>query len=138
MNPKGISYDFTRPFGTAGNWTVKVYDLSNEEIYYLIQITVSAIPVQTISLDQTSATMYVDAKLQLVASVNPTYATNPSIEWVSSNEEVATVSQEGEVTAIALGTTTISAQAVDGSGVTGSCVITVVNKQIIKKAVRPT
>ena len=33
LNPKGISYTITNPFGTAGTWTLKVYDLVDENMY---------------------------------------------------------------------------------------------------------
>lgn len=42
---------------------------------------------------------------------------NQSIYWISSDETVATVDQTGKVTALAAGTTTITAKAVDPSGV---------------------
>ena len=45
--------------------------------------------------------------------------------WTSDNEEVATVDENGLVTAVGEGTATITATANDGSGVSASCVVTV-------------
>ncbi len=64
--------------------------------------------------------------LQLTAKVIPEDATFADVlQWTSSNEDVATVDSNGVVTAIAVGTATITAQTVDGSNLTAACVITV-------------
>ena len=128
ITPKGIAYDMTKPFGTAGTWTVKVHSLTDENIYYNISLTINAIPVQTISLNESTYTLYPEGTIQLVASVNPSTATNTVVDWTSNNESVATVNENGLVTAVAIGGATITASAVDGSGVFGTCSITVVAK----------
>ena len=125
ITPKGISYDLTKPFGSAGTWTLKVYDVTNEEMYYNISLTVNAIPVQTITLNESSYDMYPEDTLQLVATVNPTTATNSAVNWSTSNGDVASVDENGLVTAVAVGSATITATAADGSNVYGSCAITV-------------
>lgn len=125
LNPKGISYTITNPFGTAGTWTLKVYNLADENMYYNISLTVSAIPVTNIAMSQASASLYVGGTLQLDATVTPSNATNTDYIWASADESVATVSESGLVTAVAVGGTTITATAQDGSGVYGSCTVTV-------------
>ena len=55
----------------------------------------------------------------------PVYATNHEVEWKSSNEQIATVSQTGMVKAVAVGTATITVTAKDGSGVSAKCKVTV-------------
>lgn len=64
---------------------------------------------------------------QLAAAVYPNYAKNKTVTWESSDESIATVSNEGLVTAIAPGTCSIIARATDGSGVTGECEVTVID-----------
>ena len=125
LNPKGISYTITNPFGTAGAWTLKVYDLVDENMYYNISLTVEAIPVTNIAMSQASASLYVGGTVQLNATATPSNATNSDYIWESQDESVATVSETGLVTGVAVGGTTITASAQDGSGVYGSCVITV-------------
>lgn len=125
LNPKGISYTITNPFGTAGTWTLKVYNLIDENMYYNISLTVEAIPVTNIAMSQASASLYVGGTLQLNATVTPSNATNQDYIWASVDESVATVSESGLVTAVAVGGTTITATALDGSGVYGSCAVTV-------------
>lgn len=125
LNPKGISYTITNPFGTAGTWTLKVYNLIDENMYYNISLTVSAIPVTNIAMSEASASLYVGGTLQLTATVTPSNATNADYVWASADESVATVDENGLVTAVAVGGTTITATAQDGSGVYGSCTVTV-------------
>ena len=64
-------------------------------------------------------------KLTVEATVKPLGAIVAWIEWTSSNERVATVSQDGTVTALGQGTATITATTSDGSGVKGSLTVTV-------------
>ena len=61
---------------------------------------------------------------QLTATVLPKTATNKDISWSSSDENVATVDQNGLVTAVALGTCTITAT-VEDSQLSASCEVTI-------------
>lgn len=62
---------------------------------------------------------------KITAIVVPSNATNSSVKWVSSSPDVATVDDSGNVTALKEGSTTITCTAVDGSGVSASCPVTV-------------
>lgn len=62
---------------------------------------------------------------KITATVVPSNATNSSVKWVSSSPDVATVDDSGNVTALKEGSTTITCTAVDGSGVSASCPVTV-------------
>ena len=62
---------------------------------------------------------------QLSVSVLPSNAENKSIVWSTSNASVATVDNNGVVTAVANGNATITAAALDGSGKSGSCAVMV-------------
>lgn len=82
--------------------------------------------IQSITLSQPSAQMYVGETISLKALVTPSTALDAlEIVWASSNQSVATITQDGVITAIAEGTTTISATA---GGKTGSCLVTVVKR----------
>lgn len=65
------------------------------------------------------------------ATVAPSNATNNSVKWISSSPDVATVDDNGNVTALKAGSTTITCTAVDGSGVSVSCHVTVKAKDIV-------
>ena len=62
------------------------------------------------------------------ATVVPSNATNTSVKWASSSPDVATVDDNGNVTALKAGSTTVTCTAVDGSGVSASCTVTVTTK----------
>ncbi|MDE6480675.1 MAG: Ig-like domain-containing protein [Muribaculaceae bacterium] len=78
-----------------------------------ITITDPYIEVTEITLDQTEATIYEGETLQLVATVTPEDATDPTVTWTSSDEFVATVDENGLVTALSYGEAIITAQAGD-------------------------
>ena len=78
-----------------------------------------------ISLKTTEKTMKKGEKTVIYATYNPSNVTDKVIYWVSSNENVAKVS-EGTVTAVGKGTATITAITKDG-GKKATCKITVNN-----------
>ncbi len=82
--------------------------------------------VNKITLDITSVTLEVGEGEILTETVEPADALDKSVTWSSSNSAVATVTTDGEVDAVAPGIAVITAKAKDGSGVTGTCTVTVV------------
>ena len=82
--------------------------------------------VTGISLNKTSTTIVdFSASETLTATISPANATNNSVTWTSSDTEVATVDENGEVTAVANGIAIITATANDGSGVYRECYVRV-------------
>ena len=71
--------------------------------------------------------IYVGESKAITATVKPDDATNKELTWKSSDETVATVDATGKVTGKKIGTATITATAQDGSGVSGSCTVTVLS-----------
>ena len=71
--------------------------------------------------------IYVGESKAITATVKPDDATNKALTWTSSDETVATVDNTGKVTGKKIGTATITATARDGSGVSGSCTVTVLS-----------
>ena len=68
---------------------------------------------------------------QLTANVSPSTANNREVTWKSSNTNVATVNSSGKVTRVGEGTTTITATAKDGSGVSASETIQVQKEKVV-------
>ena len=62
------------------------------------------------------------------ATLYPADASNKQLAWSSSDENVATVDAEGNVTALNQGTCQITAKATDGSGVSAVCTVYVILK----------
>lgn len=86
-------------------------------------VTVNPVAVESVTLNESSASVMVGGNLQLTATVAPDNATNKEITWASTNETIATVDQNGLVTGVAVGETTITAVA---DGIYGLCTVTVV------------
>ena len=97
-------------------------------------ITVNApIRVTGVEVCPTSLTLNVGDVEYLCASITPYNATNQTITWCSSNENVATVGlYTGKITAKMAGTTTITATTADG-GYQASCNIIIKECVTIQK-----
>lgn len=67
--------------------------------------------VESVTLDKTEAIVGKGASLTLVAAINPSNASDKSLTWVSSNESIATVDQNGTVTGVKAGTADITVKA---------------------------
>lgn len=81
-------------------------------------------PVESVTLDKTTATIEVEEALQLKATVLPMEAANKNVVWTSSDATVATV-VDGLVTGLKEGTTTITATSEENSEIKATCEITV-------------
>jgi len=106
----------------SGGWSTW-----DEEWYWTVNVNSKSKKVTDIILNKTSLSLVVGGQEQLAATVLPTDATNTSVNWSSSNNNVATVDYYGLVEAKSTGTTTITCSAIDGSGVKATCSVTVVS-----------
>ena len=84
-------------------------------------------PVTSISLDRSSISLDSADNYQLSAYIYPSTASNKNVVWESSDPSVATVDDNGMVTALKKGTAKITVKAMDGSNVSASCTVTVKN-----------
>ena len=107
----------------AGTATIKVVV---GDISATCQVTVLQ-PVTGIRLNKSSLTMDALSTFQMTASVYPDSANDKRITWSSSDPAIASVDENGLVTALKKGTATITAAAMDGSGVKSTCKVTVSN-----------
>ena len=94
----------------AGNGTI---------IYKVTGITIAP---TTLSLD-------VDKTAKLQATITPDKATDKTVTWQSSDETIAKVDANGEVTAVSVGTVTITVTTADGSK-TATCQVTVAHSNL--------
>ena len=85
-------------------------------------------PVTGVNLNKTTLSLYTGETATLTATVTPENATNKAVTWSSSNTEVATVDNNGKVTALKPGTATITATA---DGVAATCTVTVSREPVI-------
>lgn len=85
--------------------------------------------VTSVVLNQTELTMKPDDTIQLTATVYPTNATNKKLVWTSSNDDVAMVTDEGFVLAMAEGEADITATSAENSSIKAVCHIKVENEK---------
>ena len=84
------------------------------------------IAVKSVSLNMTILTLTSGETGKLTATVTPSDADDSTVAWSSSNADVATVGNDGTVTAVSIGTVVITARAGDKWA---TCTVTV--KQIL-------
>lgn len=91
---------------------------------HVTKIELSQIETELIMLPQAAEA----ATVALTATVVPENATDKAVTWSSENAEVAAVDENGVVTAVGIGTTTITVKSKDNEQITASCEITVRQK----------
>ena len=112
--------------GVAAGSAVIIATTADGNFTAVCLVTVTAVPVSSVSLNKTELTLTVGADVQLIATVAPENATNKNVTWTSNNESIATVDNTGKVTAVSAGTANITVTTVDGSK-TATCEVTVSN-----------
>ena len=85
------------------------------------------VPVLGVALDKTSMNLTAGSTGTLIATITPENAKNKSLTWTSDKEAVATVDENGKVTAVAEGTAKITVKTADGEK-TAVCTVTVTAK----------
>ena len=131
-----VTYD-TTSYGAPNSLTLAVNGHDYEEAlystgdvdgrttkYYVLTSLTLAVPVTGVSLDATTASVNVGDTKQLSATISPSDADNTKVTWSSSDETVATVDQDGLVTALKAGSVEITVTTDDGSK-TATCNIIV-------------
>ena len=110
---------------SAGAQTLQVYvPAGGYNLNWINFSNSSNIAVTGVSINPTTATLTTGSTVQLTATVSPSNASNPSVNWSSNNTAVATVSATGLVTSVGSGSATVTATTVDGNK-TATCMVTV-------------
>lgn len=96
------------------------------EVEVTVTPFIADVPITSITLSSISHDFLVtDGPITLTATVTPENPSIPTLEWLSSDEGVARVSQEGVVTPVGHGRAIITAKANDGSKQKAECKVTV-------------
>jgi len=90
-----------------------------------VSVSAVVISVTGVYLDKTSVEIDVGDTITLIPTITPANATNQNVTWSSSDDSVAAVSNNGEVTGVNFGKATITVTTDDG-GKTASCVVTMI------------
>ena len=98
-------------------YDVDFFSLNNEK-------EVETIHPTSVSLDKTEVSLQAGKSLRLTATINPQEANDKSVEWMTSDSNIISVTQTGEVSGVSEGTAVVTVKTKDG-GLTASCAVTV-------------
>ena len=122
-----------KPFASWTATGVMLTDSTNATISFTMPgndvtlTTAYATLVNEVSLDKTELALTVGDTQTLTATITPDDANNKNVSWSSDKPSVATVDENGKVTAVAVGTANITVKTVDGEK-TAVCAVTVTAK----------
>ena len=91
--------------------------------------TSTPVSVSGVTLDKTTLSIEVGGTSTLTATVSPDNAADKSVAWSSDKTDIATVTDAGVVTGVAVGTATITVTTADG-GKVATCQVTVTAKAL--------
>ena len=94
--------------------------IPNTNISTKCKVIVSEVPISQITLSQSSISLVKKQTVQLTATISPENATYKELSWNTSDGNVATVDNNGNVTARAVGNCKITVSSKDGK-VSASC-----------------
>lgn len=111
-NTTAVVYGGKVTFNSGANGTILCEVAGTGEI----------VKVESVTMSNTTTSVFAGKKVNLSATVTPENATAPQITWTSSDESVATVDENGVVMGVKCGTAVITATA---DGVSSQCTVTV-------------
>ena len=130
-NPNNVTVDENGVVTAVGVGKV-IITVTTEDGGYIDSCKVYAvIPVQSVDLDRNQLELFEGQREQLVATLTPKNASTREVTWKSSNEKVAIVDEEGAITAVGEGETTITVTTEDG-GYKAFCMVNVKSPVYVK------
>ena len=109
----------------TGTYTITAESSSGATAACQVKVINPPVIATGLELNYTEKTMLVGEVLILKGTFTPADATDKTLTWKSSNENVATVSQNGSVTAKSGGKVTITATS--SNGIVAGCVISIID-----------
>ncbi len=121
---------------TKGNKTIKCLKTgkttltatSSRGLTVDLDVEVTPVRIDSIKITLDKTTLAVGETAKANAKITPTDAANTKLNWSTSDKTVATVDQNGTITAAKAGEATITAEATDGSFASDEVTITVIDK----------
>ena len=122
-----VNADGNVTFLSAGETTITVKCVANPTIVAQFTVTVTEKEVlpTSVTFDATPTTAVVGDTYTLFVTVLPEDATNYAVTFTSSNTDVATVDEDGRLTYVGAGETTITVTCVADESITASFTLTV-------------
>ncbi|HHV10711.1 MAG TPA: hypothetical protein GXX75_10595 [Clostridiales bacterium] len=118
-------------FVAPGNVSIIATSVDNPAVTAICNFNVQ-VPVATVTLDETTKTMYVGQTARLTYKLLPVDASINTVTWTSTNTSVAAVDGTGLVTAKGVGTAVIILKALDG----GQSVYCTINVRRVASSVK--
>lgn len=114
-----------------GSAQIRATAADGSEVFAACQVTVSPILVERLELSSSSLDILFGSEhsVTLTTSISPDKATYKQLTWTSDNPAVAIV-DNGIVTGVSIGSTTVKATATDGSGVFAECMVNVASPYV--------
>ena len=111
---------------TLGNVLVGFYKEASNSTYYIDNVSVKKfVEGESLTFEQTQLTLPVNCSVTLKPNFTPTDTTNQEITYTSSDTTVATVDEDGKVTAVGVGSATITATSNANNTISARCAVTV-------------
>jgi len=93
-----------------------------------MDVAVTGITITGPSIHGDVGSMAIGSTLQLTVTVAPANATDPSVIFISDNNDVATVTVDGIVTAVGEGTVTITVKSINNAEIGQTITLTVADE----------
>ena len=113
----------------SGDCIITVTTSNNKKATAQVYVKTSTTPVTDIKISTSNIKIEVGAKQKITPSFEPLNATNKTIKWETSDKKVATVDEKGNITAVGIGSCTITATADGGKKA-------IVNVEVAEKAIQ--
>lgn len=124
-NRKTIMAQMNGEFLRDGSYEFKMFQPGT----YIIADITPLVYVESVMVEEDNLTLRVGRSYSLNPEILPHAATNKEVTYTSSRPQIATVSKYGTLKALKTGTTIITIEAKDGSGVKCKLRVTVVEKK---------
>lgn len=86
--------------------------------------------ISTMTIDKESINLLQGEKTKITATVGPNTATNKEIKWTTSDEKIAKVDSQGDITAVGIGIAKITAISVDNPNVNKTVTVNVEKEEV--------
>ncbi len=136
-NDRGVTFTSSNPAiatvnedglvtGVSGGTTIIVVRTNDRGLIATCTVTVQQ-DITGITFDVTDMYLPKGETRKISYTITPANATIQDLEWSSSDPSIAFVDSEGYVHGVALGEVTITATAKDGTKISATCKVTVIN-----------
>lgn len=98
----------------AGTVTITATSSNGKSASSTIVISEREVTVTKISLSKTFTTLYIGQEEKITATLTPSNVTDKTVTWTSANPQIATVSSDGTIKGVSVGTVEILAKSSNG------------------------